>query len=401
MDHGHLIRTVVILAACVSNIASAEESIEASVGIVSTKPTAGIFVETSSGYMISYSVKIPGSDVEFEMMPVPGGDFSLGSPDTEPGHTKSEGPQVTVVVPPFWMGRHEVTWAEYQEFMKLCDIFERFDDQKIRPLTEENKIDAVTGPSKLYDPSFTYASGEDPDLPAVTMSQYAAKQYTKWLSLLTGSFYRLPTEAEWEYACRSGQTTAYSFGDDALQLDEYAWYSENSDSASHPVGQKLPNAWGLYDMHGNVSEWVLDGYRTYWYSRLKDGTAVDKALSWPKQLYPRVLRGGSWQLEAVDCRSAARRKSDDELWRSYDPNSPKSPWWFASEEAQDVGFRVMRPLSDPIPNARTKYWDADLEEIQKVVDFRIDQEGRGRRGLVNSQLPAAIEKLDSAGSENP
>jgi hypothetical protein len=233
------------------------------------------------------------------------------------------------------------------------------------------------------------------------MSQFAAKQYTKWLSLLTETFYRLPTEAEWEYACRAGQTSSYSFGGDDSELGKYAWSSENSDGMSQPVGQKLPNAWGLYDMHGNASEWVLDGYRTHHYSKLKDGVSANQAIAWPKQLYPRVLRGGSWQMEPVDCRSAARRKSDDELWRSYDPNSPKSPWWFASEEAQDVGFRIMRPLSELIPAERSAYWDADLEEIQKVVDFRIDKEGRGRRGLVNPQLPEAVQKLDSVDLEKP
>jgi formylglycine-generating enzyme len=359
-------------------------------GIVSEKPATGVAVKIPSGFMAPYTEKIAGSDVQFEMIPVPGGEFFLGSPDTEPGHIEDEGPQVKILVPPLWVGKYEVTWAEYQQFMQLCDVFERFDDRKIRVVTNENEVDAVTAPSKLYDPSFTFASGEDPELPAVTMSQFAAKQYTKWLSLLTGEFYRLPSEAEWEYACRAGQATAYSFGNDQEQLDEYAWYGDNSDETSHPVGQKRPNGWGLYDMHGNISEWVLDGFRADWYGQLKDGTTADNALAWPERLYPRVLRGGSWQMDALDCRSAARRQSNDDAWRSYDPNSPKSPWWFASEEAQDVGFRIVRPLTEPPVKDRGKYWDADLEAIQRVVDFRIDKEGRGRRGLVDPQLPDAI-----------
>ena len=175
----------------------------------------------------AYTKKIPGTEVAFEMLPIPDGDFLMGSPEAEPGRKAAEGPQVRVSVDAFWMGKHEVSWGEYQQFMKLCVIFGKFNDLKIRQPSADNQIDAVTAPSQLYDPSFVYQSGDDVSLPAVAMSQYGAKQYTKWLSLLTGEFYRLPTEAEWEYACRAGTTTAFSFGDEEKLLEAHGCFIDN------------------------------------------------------------------------------------------------------------------------------------------------------------------------------
>ncbi|MGI9516679.1 MAG: formylglycine-generating enzyme family protein, partial [Pirellulaceae bacterium] len=222
-------------------------------GIVSEQPAEGFFVETEQGFMVPYKATIPGTDVEFEMVPVPGGTFHIGSPDDEAERRDDEGPQVCIRVEPFWMGKYEVTWAEFNHYMALHDYFKSFQFSGIREITEEREIDAITAPSSLYDPSFTYDAGDGLRQPAATMTQYSAMQYTKWLSILTGDFYRLPGEAEWEYACRAGTTTAYSFGDDPSLLGDYAWYDDNSDYERHDVGLKKPNPWGLYDMHGNVS----------------------------------------------------------------------------------------------------------------------------------------------------
>ncbi|NOY41210.1 MAG: formylglycine-generating enzyme family protein [Planctomycetes bacterium] len=366
----------------------------AETGIVTAEPAEGRSVKTAIGLMVPYGQTIPGSKAKFEMLPIPGGKASIGSPASEADRNDDEGPIFQVEVEPFWMGKYEVTWAEYHEFMKLCNVFEQFDDLGIRQITKENEVDAITAPSKLYEPGFTYQSGEEPNLPAVSMSQYSAKQYTKWLSLLTGNFYRLPTEAEWEYACRAGTTTAYSFGDDPDKIGEYAWHTDNSDWEAHPVGEKKPNPWGLYDMHGNAAEWVLDEYDAKHYASFAGRlTSAKEAVRWPTVLFPRVLRGGSWDEEIRACRSASRGQSSDDDWRSYDPNSPQSPWWFASDESQIVGFRIVRPLAAPPREEWAKYWDADLEEISRVTNLRIDEEGRGERGIVDPDLPKAIKQL--------
>ena len=188
-------------------------------------------------------------------------------------------------------------------------------------------------------------SVKQPNQPAVTITPFAARQYTKWLSGILGNNYRLPTEAEWEYAARAGTTTPWSFGDDAGKLEKYAWIDTNGDSKTHPVGTKKPNPWGLYDMHGNVAEWTLDQYYPDAYAKLGAGPVDAKAaVRWPTKLFPRVIRGGSWLEPPAMSRSAARHPSEDREWKLSDPNIPLSPWWFTEEPATAVGMRVMRPL---------------------------------------------------------
>ena len=366
-------------------------------GLVQQQPASGRFVKTDRGYMVPYQTTIPGTEATFEMQPIPGGTFKLGSPDGEKGHKPDEAPQIEIKIEPFWMASREVSWAEYKQYMGMHDLFKKLMAAKLHQITPANKHLIVTAPSNLYDPTFTFKLGSEPNLPAVTMSQFAAKQYTKWLSGMTGQVFRLPTEAEWEYACRAGTTTAFSFGDDPAQLGEYAWFFDNSGERMHQVGQKKPNPWGLFDIHGNVGEWVLDGYTPDGYVRLKDKGVVSatNAIGWAKKLYPRVVRGGGFEDDAKGCRSAARRKSDDDDWREEDPNFPQSPWWFTSQPALSVGFRPIRPLAEPPLAERDKFWNADLTQLQEDVDHRIDNEGRGARGVASPELPAAIQKLSN------
>lgn len=388
-----------VLAAAVCMLASAVLSAaEETPGLVKTRPSEGRFVETDQGFMVPYSVTIPGTELSFRMVPIPGGTYLMGSPEDEPGHKADEGPQIPVQVEPFWMAEREVSWAEYRQFMKLYVIFKRFEQQKIRAVTDENRVDAITAPTQLYEPSFTFEFGDDDDLPAVTMTQYAAKQYSKWLSAVTGLQLRLPSGAEWEYACRAGSQTAYFFGDDPKELDEYAWYAETTNLETiEPVATKKPNPWGLYDMHGSVAEWVIDEYREDGYAWLaekaKNGPIpASEAIAWPTEEYPRTVRGGSWEMDAEDCRCASKLGSNVPDWKAEDPNLPLSPWWFTSDPARGVGFRLVRPLKQMPREEIARFWEIDSEDIQYDVDVRL-QEGRGVIGIVDEKLPEAIEEL--------
>jgi formylglycine-generating enzyme required for sulfatase activity len=199
----------------------------------------------------------------------------------------------------------------------------------------------------------SFNMGKDGGYPAICMTQHAAKKYCEWLSAKTGQYHRLPTEAEWEYACRAGTTTAYSFGDDAARIDDYAWHAGNSPvegkNKYHPVGKKKPNPWGLHDMHGNVAEWVQDKYEADFYKKFP----ADKAAVFPIALadteYPRVARGGSWMFDVDKARSAARLSSNPD-WKEQDPQLPKSAWYMT--DALFVGFRVIRPFKTPTADER-------------------------------------------------
>ena len=188
------------------------------------------------------------------------------------------------------------------------------------------------------------------EYPAICMTQHAARTFCKWLSAKTGRYYRLPTEAEWEFACRAGTKTAFSFGDNLDELDDHAWYFDNSDDAYQKVGQKKPNPWGLHDMHGNVAEWVLDQYQADYYGT---GNSVNP-LNIPKTLYPRVVRGGGWDDDPEMLRSAVREGSSDE-WKDEDPQIPRSIWYHTN--AIGVGFRVVRPMIEPSEKEKAERWD--------------------------------------------
>ena len=352
----------------------------------------GPAIKVPGGWMVAYDETIPGTDVTFRMIPVPGGTFRMGSPAAEADRDPCEGPPYDVAIEPFWMGRCEVTWAEYKAYMSACDLFKAMESAGFRAVTADNEADAVTAPSNLYDPTTTFTNGEEPLLPAVTMTQFAARQYTKWLSGLTARFYRLPLESEWEYACRAGTTTPWSCGGPD-SLDSVAWYADNSDETTHPVGEKASNAWGLHDMHGNVAEWVLDQLVPDGYARqaaLPQPVPAAAAAVWPTSLSPRVVRGGSYYDEPAQCRSAARRGSEDLPWKDVDPNLPKSPWWYTEEPALGVGMRIVRPLAVPDVATRRRWGDADIDSIRADTADRLMQ-GRGARGVVDPKLPADLK----------
>jgi formylglycine-generating enzyme required for sulfatase activity len=199
---------------------------------------------------------------------IPAGKFMMGSPESDDTAFADREPQHRVrITKPFYLGVYEVTQEQYEKKMGK-------------------------------NPSRSFKGASDP---VEMVSWDDAVEFCTKLSAKEGKTYRLPTEAEWEYACRAGTTTVYSFGDDESQLGEYAWYGANSRQETHPVGEKKPNAWGLNDMHGNVSEWCADWYDGDYY---KDASTDDP--SGPVTGSYRVFRGGDWWFGAGRCRAAGR-----------------------------------------------------------------------------------------------
>jgi formylglycine-generating enzyme required for sulfatase activity len=297
----------------------------------------------------SYAEAIPGSAIRFEMLLLPAGSLRMGSPETEAGHEGDESPLHEVRLDSFWIGRFEVSYEMYNLFRE-----KRLDTDSAR--RQGFRADAITRPSPPYEDP-TFGMGKE-GYPASSMTQYAALQFCKWLWQKTGVFYRLPTEAEWEYACRAGSEAAYCFGDDPAQLDEYAWHYGNSGGVYHPIGQKKPNAWGLHDMHGNVAEWTLDQYQADYYALLADSLA-EAPWRVPDRLHPRSVRGGSYDDDPEKLRSANRIPSSLD-WKRRDPQLPKSFWW--NTDSPFVGFRLVRPARPMSEAEILQFWKKVLDE---------------------------------------
>lgn len=303
------------------------------------------------GESSGFEETIPGTDVAFDMIAIPGGTFLMGGPASESGRRADEGPVHKVKVDSLYMGKFEVTWELFELFLnENKSLFTNL------PQEIKKKVDALSRPTPPFeDPSIGMGKK---GFPVVNVSPYAALSFCKWLSAITGRFYRLPTEAEWEYACRSQSQSAYGFGSDVGKLQEYAVYFDNSNGKYAAGGTRKGNAWGLYDMHGNVSEWTLDQYDSTYYSQFAEGLA-DNPWNVPRSLHPRVFRGGSWDDDVEDLRSAARMKSGMYLQRN-DPQIPKSFWWYT--DAPFIGFRLVSPVNQPSPEAVKKFWATVLDE---------------------------------------
>jgi formylglycine-generating enzyme required for sulfatase activity len=296
----------------------------------------------------NYQQELTGSDLVIDMISIPKGGFRMGSPESEANRKTDEGPIHEVLIEAFWMSKYEVTWELYNLFV----------NRTIDSVPNASKgsnvniaLDALAGATIPYV-DMSLGMGTEADLPVGNVTHHAASGFCKWLSAKTGYFYRLPTEAEWEYAARSGSSTAYHFGDDVTALDNYAWHYKNSNNTYHEVGQKKPNAWGLYDMHGNVAEWTLDQYLTDTYQK-REKTSINP---WEPATteYPRTARGGSYDDDPEALRSATRIPSM-ERWKMRDPQFPKSKWW--NTDAPFVGFRIVRQVAAPKPSEMKKYWN--------------------------------------------
>jgi len=312
--------------------------------------------ERTDAEMADYTGQVPRSHASYAMVAIHGGTFLMGSPRDEPNREATEGPRTKVTVDPFWIGKYEVTWDEYDPFM-VTRVDRRKNGARIDYDPHvHTMVDAVSQPTPPYM-EMSFGMGQR-GFPAISMTQHAANKYCEWLSAQTGHFYRLPTEAEWEYACRAGTTTAYSFGNDASKLNEYAWYYDNSDDHYHRVGRKKPNPWGLYDMHGNVMEWTADRFAPDYFTQIQHATT--NPFLKPDRLYPRSVRGGGWDDDPEHLRSAYRQGSTAD-WKQQDPQLPKSIWYHT--DARWLGFRILRPLKIPTAEEMYFYWNSATNKL--------------------------------------
>jgi formylglycine-generating enzyme required for sulfatase activity len=309
--------------------------------------------EKQESEMNAYSTLITNSDVKFDMVPIPGGKFQMGSRDSEKGRKPDEGPVHEVELEAFWMGKCEVTWDEYLLFMSHAEemVLRRTKAHSLSAaeMAANKDADAIAHPTNpFHDMSFGMSFD---GRPAISMTQHAANKYCQWLSAKTGHFYRLPTEAEWEYAARAGTTTTYFWGDDPARISEYCWWFPNSDAKYRKVGLKKPNPWGLHDILGNVAEWTLDQYGADFYGRCSGKDPWNKAT----RPYPHSVRGGSWDDDNPAALRCAVRRASHPSWKEADPQSPKSIWYHTA--GMFLGFRIVRPLKVPGQDQMEAYWN--------------------------------------------
>ena len=306
---------------------------------------------------VDYTEFIPGTAVSFDMVAIPGGTFTMGSPASESYRREDEGPQRSVTISALWIGRTEVTWDEFEAWYRATRAEGRTDTR----LAEAAGVDAITGATPPYvPPDQGWGKG---DRPAITMTHHAAEAYCRWLSMVTGKRYRLPTEAEWEYAARGGTTTPYFFDGDPRQyttrrfwnrivgrntiaLDSFVVYAGNSGDRTQSPEGVAPNPFGLVNMLGNVREFTLDWYAPDAYREDAAGATIADPQG-PPTGTEHVVRGGSFRSDAADLRSAARDHTRADACFMTDPQIPKSRWWYS--DCTDIGFRVVRENEDESP----------------------------------------------------
>ncbi len=310
------------------------------------KPNTQIYTEaTAITSFANFTEKVPGTSLSFEMLAIPGGEFLMGSPKNEKLRKPDEGPLHPVKVSRFYMAKIEVSWDEYLEFFKATS------SQGHKEAEENENVDAISGPTPPWGaPDQGWGKGSRP---AITMSWKAANTYCKWLSKVTGKKYRLPTEAEWEYAARGGSKTPYFFegdakkytsdgffkkilGPDTTTIQAYVAYKENSMSQTFEPASVKSNAFGLKNMLGNVYEFCSDFYAPNTYQAYKKLVVDPKG---PQKGKEHVIRGGSFKSDAKDVRCADRDFTKSKAWLVTDPQMPKSVWWYS--DCVDIGFRVV------------------------------------------------------------
>jgi len=320
---------------------------------VNVTQNAQIYAEaTPVTSFASFTEKVPGTGLSFDMVAIPAGEFIMGSSKKEPFHKPDESPMHPVKVSRFFMAKIEVSWDEYLEFFKATS------SQGRKEAEVNENVDAISGPTPPWGaPDQGWGKGSRP---AITMTWKAANTYCQWLTKVTGKKYRLPTEAEWEYAARGGTKTPYFFegspkdytsegffkkifGADTTIINSYVAYKATSPSQTVEPGSVKANAFGLKNMLGNVYEFCSDYYSPTAYAAYKKGAVDPKG---PKKGQEHVIRGGSFKSDAKDVRSAARDFTKTKAWLVTDPQMPKSVWWYS--DCVDIGFRVVCEVGENI-----------------------------------------------------
>ncbi|SHF47414.1 Formylglycine-generating enzyme, required for sulfatase activity, contains SUMF1/FGE domain [Mariniphaga anaerophila] len=297
----------------------------------------------------SFTETIPNTTISFNMKAIPGGSFKIGSPADEQMRDADEGPQKEVKISPFFMAEIEVTWKEYLAFYEKTAAEGRSTDTE--GARTEDDVDAISGPTPPYgQPDQNWGMGVRP---AITMSFHAAETYCKWLSKVTGKTYRLPTEAEWEYAARAGSETPYFFegqpkdfgekgfigslfGKESDIINQYVIYEKNGMGRTQEPDMVEANPFGLKNMLGNALEYCSDWYAEDAFTQLADGAVDPKG---PATGEEHVVKGGSFRSPAGDVRSAWRDYTRTVDWLRTDPQMPKSIWWLS--DCNYIGFRVI------------------------------------------------------------
>lgn len=310
----------------------------------------------------NYTEQIPGTSIAFNMVAVPGGSFKMGSDTKEAFHQEDESPVRDVTVDAFFMAEVETTWDQFWAFYAATmsegrtlpeDVYARNTDPNV-------SVDAISGPTPPFGfPDQGWGGG---DRPAITMTHYAAEVFCQWLSMKTGRTYRLPTEAEWEYAARGGTETPYFFEGKPKDfsnkgfmrkffsakvdvISDYVIFDNTSRNRTQEPDAVKPNAFGLKNMLGNVMEYCADRYDSLAYSKTDlsvTNPIVTEGTEW-------VVRGGNYASDASEVRSAARSRTYHDAWLKTDPQQPKSIWWYS--DMRGIGFRVVcEPDSAIKPN---------------------------------------------------
>ena len=320
-------------------------------GIPVSAATGPIFEEaTTVTEFADFTEQIPGTAITIQMVAIPGGTFKMGSTDKEDFHQPDEAPVREVSLRPFFMAEVETNWDQYWAFFNETQSEGRTPPEVIYAINSDPNVDAVSGPTPPYagfDQGWGYGQR-----PAITMTHYAAETFCQWLSLKTGKKYRLPTEAEWEYAARGGTETPYFFegkpkdySDQGFMrkifsaktdvISDFIIYAKNSRSKTQEPDLVKPNPFGLKNMLGNVMEYCADRYDPKAYASTNEKVAnpvVTEGDEW-------VVRGGDFSTDAANLRSASRNFTRHATWMRTDPQQPKSIWWYS--DIRGIGFRVV------------------------------------------------------------